>query len=81
MLTWATAHKGPIGHHATGVIAGLFIGLGFPIIGGFITGWVAVRQSISWLHKRDAVGNDMQEHIQAFVPSVIVGFLIRSFAL
>ena len=80
MLNWAIAHKGPIGHHATGVVAGFFIGLGFPIEGGFITAWVAVRQSVSWLHKKDPVGKDMQEHIQALVPSIIAAFLVRTFA-
>ena len=69
--------KGTFGHVGTGLVAGSLIGLGFPIEGGVITGWVAVRQSVSWLHKRDAVGKDMMEHMAALVPAIIAGLLIR----
>ena len=71
--------KGTFGHMGTGLVAGTLIGLGFLPEGCVITGWVAVRQSVSWLHKRDAVGVDMMEHMGALVPAIIAALLFREF--
>lgn len=71
--------KGTIGHLGTGLAAGILIGLGFLPEGCVITVWVAVRQSVSWLHKRDAVGVDMMEHMGALVPAIIGALLFREF--
>ena len=57
--------KGEIGHVATGLIAGALIGSGFHLEGIYVSGLVQIRQSVSWLHKRDSVGKDMMEHLIA----------------
>lgn len=56
-------YKGPIGHLLTGVTAGYLVGRGYYVEGMYISGLCYVRQTVSWLHKRDKVGRDMFEHM------------------
>ena len=76
---WYLDHKGVVGHTATGLLAGGLVGWGvgdaqvLPVVAGFyFSAQVHTRQTVSWLHKRDKVGKDLQEHIQA----AVVGFIM-----
>ena len=56
-------YKGPVGDLITGVAAGYLVGRGYYKEGVYISALVQVRQSVSWLHKKDKVGRDMFEHM------------------
>ena len=63
--------KGPVGHTATGVLVGVLLAGGLIPYAVFFTALVQFRQAVSWLHKRDKVGKDLQEHLQAVIVSFI----------
>ena len=77
-MMWAD-WKGPIGHTATGLLAGGLMAWAIvqsdPIVvavGITVSALVQVRQGLSWLNKRDKVGKDLQEHLQAVVVAIVV---------
>ena len=47
----------------------------FILAGVYISTLVQIRQTVSWLHKHDDVGVDLQEHLQAAVLGLIVVFI------
>lgn len=70
--------RGPIGHLITGITAGILIGRGNYREGVYISALVQIRQTVSWLHKRDKVGKDLMEHIIGVYIGLPIGLLLRS---
>ena len=68
---WYEKWKGPVGHTATGLLVGSLLAVGLVQFAVIFTVLVQFRQAVSWLHKRDKVGRDLQEHLQA----AIFGFI------